>query len=276
MLSVKAAANALAINPELAFAQYLATGEKRSFLNAIEALEQAWREQPGNTVPLRPLIYELTYFGYQREAHRIAKQYATVDPLSPVANYSLGETLHAIGQTSEAMASLTVAYNLENRFASWFVPSVHLIEGRDEIAISQFEADLELNGISDTAWVRDLVNGARDPLTGQDYMDRRYSQIFASIPDEHALYGRFILRLFYLLFGFFDKFYEIIFAAEPNDQSWTDADVLVWQGMALRPDEFTSHPRYLEVAELIGITRIWEQRGPPDFCEKVDGEWVCE
>ena len=278
-LSNDMASKALIIDPDLAFAKalYRKTGTfDQSGETAIGAIEQAWRAQPGNTTPLRLLIYDLEYAGYLSEAHRFAEQFVELDPLSSVAHYSLGETLHATGQTNEAMAPLTLAYDLDNAFAKWFVPAVHLIEGRDEIAIPQFEADLELNGISDTVWVRDLVNGARDPLTGQGYMDRRYSQILASMPDEQALYGRYYLTMFYLLFGFFDKYYEMIFAAGPNDQSATDADVFVWQGTVLRPDEFTSHPRYLEVAELLGIIDVWEQRGPPDFCEKVDGQWVCE
>jgi hypothetical protein len=25
-----------------------------------------------------------------------------------------------------------------------------------------------------------------------------------------------------------------------------------------------------------GMIDLWEERGPPDFCEKTDGEWVCE
>jgi hypothetical protein len=33
---------------------------------------------------------------------------------------------------------------------------------------------------------------------------------------------------------------------------------------------------YVELAESLGFIEIWEQRGPPDFCQKLDGEWVCE
>ena len=46
--------------------------------------------------------------------------------------------------------------------------------------------------------------------------------------------------------------------------------------MAFGREGYTSHPMYLEVAERLGLIDIWEQRGPPDFCEKVGGKWVCE
>ena len=52
----------------------------------------------------------------------------------------------------EALASLTTAYDFDNE-----------IERHDETAISLIEAGLERKGISDTAWVRELVTAARDP-----------------------------------------------------------------------------------------------------------------
>jgi hypothetical protein len=39
---------------------------------------------------------------------------------------------------------------------------------------------------------------------------------------------------------------------------------------------FTAHPKYLEVAKSLGFIELWEQRGPPDYCNKVDSQWVCE
>jgi hypothetical protein len=55
-----------------------------------------------------------------------------------------------------------------------------------------------------------------------------------------------------------------------------DAERLIQVGTQNRRLGFTAHPKYLEVAEATGIMDVWEQRGPPDFCEKVDGQWVCE
>jgi hypothetical protein len=39
---------------------------------------------------------------------------------------------------------------------------------------------------------------------------------------------------------------------------------------------FTAHPKYLEVAEASSFIELWEQRGPPNFCNKESGHWVCE
>jgi len=272
------ASMALDINPDLAFAKALyrdSSPYNQPGQTVIGAFEQAWRAQPGNTFLWRPLIYQLSYVGYHREAHRFAEQFVELDPLSSVAHYSLGETLYATGHTTEAMAPLAFAYELDNEFAKWFLPAVHLAENDDDSAIAQTEAELERDGISDSSWVRDLVAGARDPVNGQAYLDRRIPQIVASMPNEYAGKWQFNLTPWYLYFGFLDRYYELILEAGPSAKIYTDADVPMWRGTIFRHGGFTAHPKYLEVAELLGITDMWEQRGPPDFCEKVGGEWVC-
>jgi hypothetical protein len=84
------------------------------------------------------------------------------------------------------------------------------------------------------------------------------------------------LTNWYLFFGFLDRYFEPILDLDLSDSTWTDADVPVVTGTIYRRLGFTAHPKYLEVAESIGMIEAWEQRGPPDFCEKVNGEWVCE
>ena len=84
------------------------------------------------------------------------------------------------------------------------------------------------------------------------------------------------LILWYVFFGFLDRYFELILDLDLTDSAWTDAEVPVHDGTVFRHLGFTAHPKYLEVVELLGIVELWEQRGPPDFCEKVGGEWVCE
>ncbi len=86
-----------------------------------------------------------------------------------------------------------------------------------------------------------------------------------------------LLPSWYLAFGFLDRFFEFILDYDPND-SWDSlpADIYLFHGNMNHSHGFTAHPKYLEVAEAMGIIKIWEKRGPPDFCEKVGGQWVCE
>jgi tetratricopeptide (TPR) repeat protein len=275
----ESAARALAINPDLAFARVMyqiGNLESWSFLGEIEALERAAHERAINPAVLDALGFALLEAGYLREALRVAERWVELEPLSPIANQRLFEALYAVGRTSEAIAALELALQLGNDYAEWGLGAVNLVEKQDDIAIAHFEAWLQKYDYPDSSWVRELVNGARDPASGQAHLDHRIPQIAASMPEEKAADWRVYMTYWYLFFGFLDRYFELIPATELTDSRWTDADVPVFDGTTFRRLGFTAHPEYLEVAESMGIMDVWEQRGPPDFCEKVDGQWVCE
>ena len=171
---------------------------------------------------------------------------------------------------------LSIALQLGNDTAKWTIGEVNLAEMQDNIAIAHFTTWLQQQGDPDSSWVRELVTGARDPATGQAYLDRGIPEILRSMPEGRAFNIRRTLTMWYLAFGFFDRYFEQIFAIELTDSTWTDAGHLVFTGTTARHLGFTAHPKYLEVAEATGIVDVWEQRGPPDFCEKVSGQWICE
>ena len=186
------------------------------------------------------------------------------------------QALYAVGRTSEAIAALEIADQLGRYGTNWSFGTVNLVEKRDDIAIAYFEAWLQQHNYPDSTWVRELVTGARDPTTGQAYLDRRIPEIIASMPEREALDWQWRLTNWYQLFGFLDRHFEIILATDPADSTWTGTYNHVWNGTMFRRLGFTAHPKYLEVAEPLGIVEVWEQRGPPDFCEKVANEWICE
>jgi TolB-like protein len=277
-LTGEAAAEALAIDADLVFAQALyqsANNESDSFLVSIQAYERAAHEQPSNQAAQTALIYDLQEAGYLREALRFAERYIELDPLSLVANTELVNALNAAGHTSEAVAALEVIDQLDPNGANWSIGNVNLTEKQDDNVIAYFETALTQSGLPNN-WVRELVAGARDPATGQAYLDRHIPQIVASMPEEDAYGWQQGFASFYLYFGFLDRYFELIFDLELYASTWSDADFLVWKGTVLRGLGFTAHPRYLEVAAALGIVDVWEQRGPPDFCKKLDGQWVCE
>jgi TolB-like protein len=277
-LTYDAAAKALAINPNLVFAQAMyqvANIEAESYLSAIEALERVVRKQPSNPEPLNVLTWDLLATGYHQEALHLAERYVDIDPLSQLANYRLYETLYAVGRTSEAVAALKLADQLGADFAEWRIGEANLVEKRDETAIAHFESQLQQYDV-ESAWVRELVAGARDPASGQAYLDRRIPQIVASMPDEDARSWQLTLANWYLVFGFPDRQFELILATDLTPLTWSDAEVSIHYGSIYRRLGFTAHPKYLEVAEALDFIGLWEQRGPPDYCEKAGGQWVCE
>jgi len=274
----EAAAKALALDPDLVFAQALYQSgniETYSYLGEIEAFERAVRQQPGNTALLVTLSWDLLAAGYLQESLGVAERFVQLDPLSPIANAILADALYAVGRTEEALTALDLALQFGNDSVKWVIGEVNLLEKQDDIAIAHFEAYLEHVGLPSN-WVRELVTGARDSATGQAYLDRRIPQIVASTPEENALNMQNNLATWYLHFGFLDRYFEPILDLDLSASAWTYADEPVYKGTVSRRSGFTAHPEYLEVAESIGIIDVWEQRGPPDFCEKVGGQWVCE
>jgi len=274
----EAAAKALALAPDLVFAQALYHAgniETYSWLREIETFERAVRQQPGNPALLDTLAWDLLETGYLQKALGVAERYVELDPLSSAANIRLFETLYAVGRSDEAVAALEFADQLGGRFPKWVIGNVNLVAKQDDIAIAHFEAYLEREGLPSN-WVRELVSGARDPATGQAYLDRRIPQIVASMPEEEAIAWQENLTFWYLYFGFLDRYFELILDLDLTDSTWTDADNPIYVGTIYRRLGFTAHPKYLDVAEAIGMIDVWEQRRPPDFCDKVGGDWVCE
>jgi len=273
------AARALALDPELVLAEALfAIGnvETYSFLGDMEALERAVRKQPDNPELLWALTWDLLEAGYLREALRIAQRHVELDPLSAKANAELANALYAVGRTSESLMTRELALQLGNEFANWVIGNTNLAERQDDIAIAHFEAFLEQKGLPSN-WVRDLVIGARDPASGQAYLDRHIPQIIASMPEANAFINlEFALTNWYVFFGFLDRYFELVIDVGLTDSAWTEADFLIWSSTKYRRLGLTAHPKYLEVAKSIGMVELWEQRGPPDFCAKVGDEWTCE
>ena len=123
----EAAAKALAINPDLAFAQTLFNSASNfSWLQEIQGLERALREEPGKTEVVEALVWDLLNVGYLQEALGVAERNADRDPLLPAANYWLANALSAVGRTTEANAAWELAAQLEHDYCEaaswWFEP----------------------------------------------------------------------------------------------------------------------------------------------------------
>jgi tetratricopeptide (TPR) repeat protein len=276
----EAAAKALAIDPDLVIAQALYQSgnlESWSLLGEIEAFEWAVRKQPNDPMILDVMSWDLLSAGYLQEAVNLSERRVIIEPLSLGANMALGYALFAAGRSvEEAGAAMQIADQLGHEDVKAQIGDMYLIEKQDDMAIPHIEAFLQQQNIADIFRFKELVTAARDPATGQAFLDRRIPEIVASMGEEEALQHQIELSEIYLLLGFLDRYYEIIFDLDPIDSSWSDVDLLLYNGIVSRRGGFTAHPKYLEVAEMVGMIDVWEQRGPPDFCEKVGGQWVCE
>ena len=85
-----------------------------------------------------------------------------------------------------------------------------------------------------------------------------------------------ISYFWYLDFGYLDDYFDFIEkTVREEDTAWNNADVLQFTGRYQKASGYTAHPRFLAL-EQWGVFDVWEERGPPDDCSKVDGNWVCQ
>jgi tetratricopeptide (TPR) repeat protein len=225
---------------------------------------------------LRTLTWELLIAGYLEQALRAAERYIDIDPLSPMAHIRYAASLHAIGRIDESIAELKAAAAITSDNLDWYLGELYMGDKHDQAAIEHMEAYLRQNGAADPTWIEDLVTRGRDPAFGQAYLDKRIPVIVQSATPEIRLGFHADLNRFHLFFGYLDRYFEIILAEFPDDAAWTGVTMYLWYGMVHRDTGFTAHPDFLKVAKLMGLTDVWEQLGPPDFCSKADGHWVCE
>ncbi|MBW2714865.1 MAG: hypothetical protein JRD03_02245, partial [Deltaproteobacteria bacterium] len=273
-----AATSALAVDPSLLLADALRISgslDNVSWLAEIEALERITREEPSNADASGALVWDLLDAGYFRDALGLAEHFVELDPLSAFAHVTLATAQFSVGQMSEADQSMLLAGEFGFDGGYWALGRLALSEQRDEEAITHFEAAQRRLG-QPSGWVRELVTGARNPETGQAYLDQHIPRIAAALPEEVAFEAVRVLHGFYLNFGFVDRYFEILFSFDLRPSVWSEADRMAAEGLRDRESGFTKHPRFLEVAEANGLLILWERRGPPDFCEKLDGQWVCE
>jgi tetratricopeptide (TPR) repeat protein len=275
-MAFEAAGNALSRNPDLPLAQALhrsADLQNYTYMGEIEAVEQLIREQPGNADAYDMLAYDLIEAGYIEEGLNAARRLHELDPLSPRSRARLADALLAAGRLDE----------LESMLEVWrtghygVLGDRYVFAGRFDAAAQRYQSRLRDSlGMSDVDWVRDAIDRARDPASGAQYIDQMIAEQIAGMPDENKYDAwRFFVN-WYAVFGHLDRFIEVIQSLDLSSSTWTDADVLVYVATIERNyTGFTAHPKYLDVANSMGITGVWDQRGAPDFCEKNGSDWVC-
>jgi len=272
---------AIAIDPRLLFADVFYQVSTIGFdyqIGMIELLEAAIPQQANNPWLLESLIWVLQETGYVEESLALTEHFLRVDPLSPFARaYNVG-ALYALGRTDEALARIDLRNQSNVRIDLYqlTVLGILLAENEDELAtetLTSWALGREQFG---QEWFRQLAEGARDPVSGPAFLDKRIEELIAALPAEEAFSWQQSLPALYLFFGHLDRYFELILTSEPTDETWHQAANFVWQGTIFRRAGFTAHPEYSGVVHSLGINRVWDRRGPPDFCGRIDDQWICE
>ena len=82
--------------------------------------------------------------------------------------------------------------------------------------------------------------------------------------------------IYFLAFRQWDDLFAVIDAYNAKATTWSDADNIMYWVTTFRDSGITADPRYVAAMTDIGVVEAWDTRGPPDFCSKDTGAWVCE
>lgn len=183
-----------------------------------------------------------------------------------------------MGEREQAHIALQKSVDLGNEGALLDFVVDHLLHGEDDEAIEVMEKlfteyDFTLSGL-DAISSRLFVESARNPDTGQEYLRQTVATMIEDAPD---FWGTQVPYVWYLAFGDLDAFYDYVNEMNDIESSWSNSQQVEYMGRYFKESGYAADPRFIELyKKRWGMFDLWDERGPPDDCSKVDGNWVCE
>jgi len=261
------AAIALELNPNLGHARtvfFVSDMAHYDRLLELQSFEQLVREQPQNSKARTGLIYALLISGYFREALAAAQELVANDPLYGIGHVRLGEALYATGDPETARKEWETASSLNAFIGHWYAAVAAILAGEDHVA-TEYMSRVGWHSEAYIDRFPTLIETARNLGGGYNLL----SELKASNRD-YFDYGFLFVPL-----GMIDEAYEYFERLGAFQPAQTNAEYAIEDSTILTGSGFTAHPRYVEMATAYGLASVWDRRGPPDHCDKIDGDWNC-
>ena len=267
---------ALRLDPDLVVARALADTslpDEKSWVPEFDAVERAVAQLPDDYLVLGMHRYELSAAGYFAEALPVARRMLEIEPLASNSHHQLAVALMSLGNDAEAYAAWQRAADLGDDYYLINIARGLVVSGNHDAAVEPLGKAWASAGL-DPAAARPFIEGATDPVKGKAFLDAWIRQ---SVSEARDFESRLAPYMWYLAFGYLDDYFAVIdrYYAE-TDTTWTNADALEQLGVFYSRSGYLSHPKFIRHMQRISMTEIWDRRGPPDRCRKIDGDWVCE
>jgi TolB-like protein len=279
-LVYESAKTALSIDPTSVIARsFMATADPVgwNWSKELEAIEWALDEMPNDVSLLNAYCWDLAVLGYFRESLQCADRMINAEPLACLGYARKGAALSGLNRHAEAYAAWQKCG--EFGIPGWRTREVfdHLVRNEDEEAIQLMDKLYRDHGVRfhglRTEEFRSFVESARHPETGEEFLRDAVARMVVSAPSYLEEINSY---LWYLAFGALEPYYDVIDEMNEIDTGWTNSDILEAVGRFLKGSGYAAHPRFMRGRNRWGMLDLWEQRGPPDDCQKTDGNWVCE
>ena len=279
-LVFESARSALAIDPSSVIGQtFMATADPVDWTwsKELNAIEQAIGELPDDYSLMKAYCLALARLGYLREVLECSERMIAVEPLAGLGYERKGSALSALGRRAEAHEAWQKSADLGYSDALVVQAIDHLLHAEDEAAIHLMERlyrdyAWQIPGL-DSGGFRAFVEGARKPETGRQYLR---DAVVAMVEDAPSYWEEIGAYIWYLAFGALDDYYNVIYEMNDVDTAWTNSRLLELMGGVFKVSGYAAHPRFIPLQNKWGMLDLWEERGPPDDCSRIDGEWACE
>ena len=268
----KAATRALELNPTLVLAMALASScdtENWSWPQELAALEPAVRQRPNDTRAIESLAYDYLEAGYVSEALLLVERLVVIEPLSPNSHWAFGNVLRASGRVEEARTAWRHSMELGSAASALALFMDYMLANEVDKAIVAHDRAMRL-GDEDPAGIADRIRAAADPVSGRQAV----LDLVEALPDI-GIWGA-SSWFYFFAFHQWDDLFAVIDAYNAKATTWSDADNIMYWATIFRDSGITADPRYVAAIRDIGVVEAWDTRGPPDFCSKDSGTWVCE
>ena len=268
------ASAALELDPDLIIARPFvvsANPTRYSWVDYVEALDEALAVEPNNLRLIDTMANLLFSTGYYAESLEYARKIVEIDPLSPLGYTRIGIGESALGNRASALEYWRQAVDLGSPEILNNMIFHNLIVGDHEAAILAME-ERDAAFDRDISGVRSLIESVVDPATGKAALDEYLQRRFADAASRGEMGEAIDVYSWYVIFGYIDEAWDIVDKDRAeNDTRWLNSDTLVFNGQVFPETGFTQDPRFVEDI----LVEIWELRGAPDRCSKIDGEWTC-
>lgn len=281
-LILNSASTALKLDGSLVLARLLSKTNDPDNWNwglEFDATDAAIQAAPDEFNIFRIHCANLFLTGYLQEMLKCGEHLIELEPLSSLSHYRMANVNSALGRRSEARDHLQRGVELGGLIYMWDIAFDHLIAGENEAAIRVLESHQDtLDKWDIPFWsatdARQILAAAADAENGAALLDAWFAGALARASDFAT---RYYVYYWYLVLGRIDDYWRAIEeTGSQNNWYWATEGYLLHYGMAFPQTGFTRHPTYLKYAKESGLIDLWEARGAPDRCSKVDGEWVCE
>ena len=270
-----AASSAVELDPTLVVARMYQVNSDpaKTWIEEFEAVGNALEANPEDFNVINHHCHNLRVAGYLREFLTCARRLIELEPLSPLGYFRLAEAQSTLQFRDEARTSWIRAAELVGiGYIDWLYFD-SLIAGDYQQAIDDFEKHFAPESAGHSEF-RQFVEGAARRESGKRFLDE---QIAASAGQARQDLGKSLSGRWYMAFGYMDDFWNAVheFKGDSPTIEWSDAEPLVFFASVWPRAGFVRHPDYLAFATDSGFTDLWEWRGPPDYCSKISGKWVC-